>query len=276
LRILFIGDVVGRVGRNTVRELLPGIRERLSVDLTIANGENAAGGIGLTEKTGRELLRSGIDVLTSGNHIWDKRDGRELVESWERLLRPANYPPGAPGRGAAVFTAADGSEVGVVNLQGRVFMQEIDCPFREGSRLVDELRTRTPIILVDVHAEATSEKAALAWHLAGRASAVIGTHTHVQTADEAILEGHTAFITDVGMTGPSDSVIGIRKDLSVARFVTQLPQRFEAAGGPGVLSGVLIDVDPLTGAARGIDRVLERTDAPSVGIEGAPDGTEGT
>jgi metallophosphoesterase (TIGR00282 family) len=275
LRILFIGDVVGRVGRSTVQELLPGIRERLSPDLVIANGENAAGGIGLTEKTGRELLRSGIDVLTSGNHIWDKREGRELTELWERLLRPANYPPGAPGRGAAVFVAADGSEVGVVNLQGRVFMQEIDCPFRGGSRLVDEIRQRTPIILVDMHAEATSEKTALAWHLAGRATAVVGTHTHVQTADERILDGHTAFITDVGMTGPSDSVIGVRKDLSVARFVTQLPLRFEAAGGPGILSAVLIDVDPATGAARGIERVIGRTGAASPEFGGRATEAEG-
>lgn len=259
MRILVIGDVVGRVGRSTVRELLPTLRERYGADMTIANAENAAGGIGLTEKTGRELLRCGIDVLTSGNHIWDKREGTALVESWDELLRPANYPPGTPGRGAAVYTAGDGSQVGVVNLQGRVFMQEIDCPFREGARLVDELCARTPVIVVDVHAEATSEKAALAWHLAGRASAVVGTHTHVQTADECILGGHTAFITDVGMTGPSDSVIGVRKDLSIARFVTQLPQRFEAAGGPGVLSAVVIDVDPSTGAATGIERVLEHT-----------------
>lgn len=275
MRILFIGDIVGRVGRSTVRELLPGIRERLSVDLVIANGENAAGGIGLTEKTGRDLLQSGIDVLTSGNHIWDKREGRELTESWERLLRPANYPPGAPGRGAGVFAAADGSEVGVVNLQGRVFMQEIDCPFRGGSRLVDEVRARTRIVVVDIHAEATSEKAALAWHLAGRATAVVGTHTHVQTADETILEGHTAFITDVGMTGPLDSVIGVRKDLSVARFVTQLPQRFEAAGGPGILSAVLIHVDPATGAALDIERIAERTDAPGPEVEGKPARAEG-
>jgi metallophosphoesterase (TIGR00282 family) len=269
LRILFIGDVVGRVGRNTVRELLPGLRERRRVDLVIANAENAAGGIGLTEKTGRELLRAGVDVLTSGNHIWDKREGGALVAEWRELLRPANYPPGAPGRGAAVFRAADGTAVGVVNLQGRVFMQEIDCPFRVGSRLVEELRGTTPVILVDLHAEATSEKAALAWHLAGRVSAVVGTHTHVQTADEAILDRHTAFITDVGMTGPSDSIIGVRKDLSVARFVTQLPQRFEAAGGAGVLSGVVIDVDPGTGAAAGIERVLEHTGG-GVGEPAAP------
>jgi metallophosphoesterase (TIGR00282 family) len=271
LRILFIGDVVGRVGRNAVRDLLPGIRARHEVDLTVANAENAAGGIGLTERTGEELLASGVDVLTSGNHIWDKREGSALVASWDRLLRPANYPPGAPGRGAAVFAAREGTEVGVINLQGRVFMQEIDCPFREGSRLVDELRSQTPVILVDIHAEATSEKGALGWHLAGRASAVVGTHTHVQTADEVILEGHTAFISDVGMTGPSESVIGIRKELSIARFVTQLPQRFDAAGGPGILSAVIIDVEPTTGAATGMERLMMRTDSPAPKAHGAPD-----
>jgi metallophosphoesterase (TIGR00282 family) len=274
LRILFIGDVVGRVGRTTVRELLPGIRERRRVDLVVANAENAAGGIGLTEKTGRELLRAGVDVLTSGNHIWDKREGGELTESWGELLRPANYPPGTPGRGGGVFTADDGTGVGVINLQGRVFMQEIDCPFREASRLVEELRATTPVILVDLHAEATSEKAALAWHLAGRVSAVVGTHTHVQTADERILDHHTAFITDVGMTGPWDSVIGIRKELSIARFVTQLPQRFEAAPGPGVLSGVVIDVDPKTGAATAIKRVLEHTATAADDTRGSTAGGE--
>jgi metallophosphoesterase (TIGR00282 family) len=268
LRILFIGDVVGRVGRSIVREHLPRIKDRYGIDLAVANAENAAGGIGLTERTGRELLGAGVDVLTSGNHIWDKREGRELVDSWDSLLRPANYPPGTPGRGAGVFAAGGATTVGVINLQGRVFMQEIDCPFREGSRLVDELLAETPVILVDVHAEATSEKAALAWHLAGRASAVVGTHTHVQTADEAILDNHTAFISDVGMTGPEDSVIGIRKDLSVARFVTQLPQRFEAAKGPGILSAVAIDVDPATGAASAIERILVREEAPAGG--GAP------
>jgi hypothetical protein len=275
LRILFIGDVVGRVGRSTVRELLPGIRARYGVDLTVANAENAAGGIGLTERTGHELLACGIDVLTSGNHVWDKREGGRLVDSWPQLLRPANYPPGTPGRGAAIFVADDATRVGVINLQGRVFMREIDCPFRDGSRLVDEVRAETPVVLVDVHAEATSEKAALAWHLAGRASAVVGTHTHVQTADEAILDGYTAFISDVGMTGPSDSVIGVRKDLSIARFVTQLPQRFEAAGGGGVLSAVVIDVDAESGAATGIERVMARTEAPGTPGGEAPADTGG-
>lgn len=174
-----------------------------------------------------------------------------------------------------MFAAADGTRVGVVNLQGRVFLQEIDCPFRAGSELVDDLRAETPVVIVDFHAEATSEKTALGWHLAGRASAVVGTHTHVQTADEDIFEEHTAFITDVGMTGPADSVIGIRKDLSIARFVTQLPQRFQAAGGQGVLSAVVVDVDPGTGAALGIERILIRTESESSDAHGESSHTGG-
>jgi metallophosphoesterase (TIGR00282 family) len=259
VNILFVGDIVGRVGRRTLAGLLPGLVEARGVDFTIANCENAAGGIGITPKIGRELLDLGIDVLTSGNHVWDKRDAFEFLGSCDRVLRPANYPPGAAGRGAGVYASRSGTKVGVVNLQGRVFMQEIDCPFRTGSELLMELKDETPILIVDVHAEATSEKLALGWYLSGQASAVLGTHTHIQTADERLLDGHTAYITDVGMTGPFDSVIGIRKDLSIARFVTQLPQRFEAASGPGMLNAVLMDIDEETGAARSIERVAEYT-----------------
>lgn len=257
MRILFIGDIVGRTGRSTTAALVPRLVEERGIDMTIANCENAAGGIGITPRLGRELLDTGIDVLTSGNHVWDKREAFEFLSSCDRVLRPANYPPGAAGRGSGVFRTRNGKDVGVVNLQGRVFMQEIDCPFRTGSELLRELRERTPVLVVDVHAEATSEKLALGWYLSGQASAVLGTHTHIQTADERILDGHTAYITDVGMTGPFDSVIGIRKDLSIARFVTQLPQRFEAASGAGQLNGVVIDVDEETGAARSVERVAE-------------------
>lgn len=260
MRILFVGDIVGRVGRRTLAALLPGLVESRGVDFTIANCENAAGGIGVTPKIGRELLDLGIDVLTSGNHVWDKRDAFEFLGECDRVLRPANYPPGAAGRGAGVYASRAGTKVGVVNLQGRVFMQEIDCPFRTGSELLMELRDTTPVLIVDVHAEATSEKLALGWYLSGQASAVLGTHTHIQTADERVLDGHTAYITDVGMTGPFDSVIGIRKDLSIARFVTQLPQRFEAASGPGMLNGVLMDIDEETGRAASIERVAEYID----------------
>jgi 2',3'-cyclic-nucleotide 2'-phosphodiesterase len=257
VKILFIGDIVARPGRHAAAALVPRLVERHNIDLTIANCENAAGGIGVTLKTGRELLDAGIDVLTSGNHVWDKRDAFDFLRDSDRVLRPANYPPGAPGRGAGVFQARNGADVGVVNLQGRVFMQGIDCPFRTGSELLRDLRSETRVLIVDVHAEATSEKLALGWFLAGLASAVLGTHTHIQTADERILERHTAYITDVGMTGPYESVIGIRKDLSIARFVTQLPQRFEPAPGLVALNAVVLDIDEETGAARGIERIVE-------------------
>jgi metallophosphoesterase (TIGR00282 family) len=263
VRILFIGDIVGRSGREAVAELLPGLVESQRIDFTIANGENAAGGIGITTKIGEELLDLGIDVLTTGNHVWDKREAFEFLASCDRVLRPANYPPGASGRGSRVYEGRDGALVGVVNLQGRVFMQEIDCPFRRGSELLMDLKQQTPVLIVDIHAEATSEKLALGWYLSGQASAVLGTHTHVQTADERILEGHTAYITDVGMTGPDDSVIGIKKELSIARFVTQLPQRFEAATGPSTLCAVVIDVDENTGAASAVERIAVRASGSS-------------
>jgi metallophosphoesterase (TIGR00282 family) len=260
LRILFIGDIVGRSGRRAVAELLPTLVDERDVDFVIANGENAAGGIGITPRIGEELFDLGIDVLTTGNHVWDKREAFDYLASCDRVLRPANYPPGAAGRGAGVYETSSGTAVGVVNLQGRVFMQEIDCPFRRGSELLMDLRERTRVLIVDVHAEATSEKLALGWYLSGQASAVLGTHTHIQTADERILEGFTAYITDVGMTGPADSVIGIKKELSIARFVTQLPQRFEAASGPSTLCAVAVDIDEETGAAGGIERIaLEAT-----------------
>lgn len=229
----------------------------------VANGENAAGGFGLTRPVADDLFGLGIDVLTSGNHIWNKTDALELVESCQRVLRPANYPPGTPGRGSGIFETAAGRPVGIVNLQGRVFMQEIDCPFRAGARLVAELRAETRVVLVDIHAEATSEKVALGWYLAGSATAVLGTHTHVQTADERILERFTACISDVGMTGPYDSVIGIRKELSIARFLTQLPQRFEAAGGRLMLNAVLVEADETTGAATAIHRIAALADGES-------------
>lgn len=266
MRVLFIGDIVGRPGRRAIELLLPALRRKWGPALVVANGENAAGGIGLTRSVADELFALGIDVLTSGNHIWDKKDAAELVEGCERILRPANYPPGTPGRGAGVFPTAAGVPVGVVNLQGRVFMAETDCPFRVGAALVAELRARTPIVLVDLHAEATSEKVAMAWHLAGAATAVLGTHTHVQTADERIVEGFTAAISDAGMTGPYDSVIGMRRDLSLARFLTQVPQRFEPAGGRLMLNAVVIDADEKTGAATAIHRVMTVADgdAPAV------------
>jgi metallophosphoesterase (TIGR00282 family) len=242
-----------------VSRLLRGIVEERSVDFVVANCENASGGVGVTPRIADELFALGVDVLTGGNHTWNRREIYPYLDTSDRLLRPANYPPGSPGSGATIVSSRGGVPVGVVNLEGRVFMRQIDCPFRVGRKLVDELLDETPIVLVDFHAEATSEKLALGWYLAGRASAVLGTHTHIQTADERVLEGHTAYMTDVGMTGPWRSVIGVRTELSVARFVTGLPQRFETADGPAVLAGALVDVDETTGAARSIDRVLEHS-----------------
>jgi 2',3'-cyclic-nucleotide 2'-phosphodiesterase len=235
--------------------------DRHAVDLVVANGENAAAGFGLTVDVARELFDCGIDVMTSGNHIWDKREIFDQLEADPRLLRPANYPPGLPGRGAGVFRTAAGTAVGVVNLEGRVFMNNLDCPFRAADALIQELRRETPIILVDFHAEATSEKMALGHYLDGRVSAVIGTHTHIQTADEQILSGGTAYLTDAGMTGSRDGVIGIRKELSIERFLTQLPVRFEVAKKDPILCGLLVEVDEQTGHALGLARVVERLDA---------------
>ncbi len=261
MRILFVGDVIGRVGRRALATVLPGLVEEHDIELTIANGENAADGIGITESTAAELYGLGVDLITGGNHIWDKRGSAEFIDSCDRLVRPANYPPGTPGVGHGLFTTRRGHTIGLVNLQGRVFMQAVDCPFRVGAKLVDELLASTPVVLIDIHAEATAEKLALGWYLAGRASAVLGTHTHVQTADERILEGHTAYITDVGMTGPERSVIGVRTELSIARFLTQLPHRFEVAGGPCIVNTVLLVIDDETGAATRIERVNSMTTA---------------
>jgi 2',3'-cyclic-nucleotide 2'-phosphodiesterase len=254
MNLLFIGDVVGRPGRRAVGQWLPALRREVEADFVVVNGENSAGGFGITPEIFEELTAAGADVVTGGNHIWHTREAPALLDGEPRLLRPANYPAGAPGRGAGVFPAG-GARVGVLNLEGRVFMEPLGSPFECGRDEVERLRADTPVILVDMHAEATSEKAALAWHLDGRVSAVVGTHTHVQTADERILPGGTAFITDAGMTGPRDSVIGMSREIVLQRFLTQIPARFEVAGGPAQLNGVLIEVDAATGRALGIRRV---------------------
>jgi 2',3'-cyclic-nucleotide 2'-phosphodiesterase len=254
MNLLFIGDVVGRPGRRAVAQWLPALRRELEADFVVANGENSAGGFGITPQTFQELTAAGVDVVTGGNHIWHTREAPALLDGEPRLLRPGNYPAGAPGRGAGVFPAR-GARVGVVNLEGRVFMEPLASPFEYAREEVERLRADTPVILVDMHAEATSEKAALAWHLDGRVSAVVGTHTHVQTADERILPGGTAFITDAGMTGPRDSVIGMSREIVLQRFLTLLPARFEVAGGPAQLNGVVIEVDAATGRASAIRRV---------------------
>ncbi len=256
IRILFIADVIGSPGRDVVRALLPNLVRRHSVDLVIANGENSAGGFGLTRDSGGELFRAGVQVLTGGNHLWDRRDSYEYLASETRLVRPANMPPGTVGRGWGVFPARDGTPVGVVNLLGRVFMKDVDDPFRTADRALEAVGERAKVIVVDVHAETTAEKVALGWHLDGEATAVIGTHTHIPTADETVTARGTAYLTDVGMTGPYDGVIGVQKELVLQRFLTQMPARWEPAKGDPRLCGVVIDCDGGTGRARSIERVL--------------------
>ena len=237
-----------------VRELLPWIIEEHRIDFVVANCENAAAGFGVTADIVEELHASHIDVLTSGNHIWDKKEVMNFVDDYETLLRPANYPEGAPGRGSVVIPTPCGLSVGVINLAGRIFMHPLDCPFRTAEREIEKLKKKTRIIIVDMHAEATSEKIAMGWFLDGRVTAVLGTHTHVQTADERILPGGTAYITDVGMTGPFDSVIGIRKESILQRFLLQIPNKFDVAKGDVRLQGVMVDMTS-DGRAIGLERL---------------------
>ena len=260
MNILFIGDIVGRTGRQVMAARVHRLIDRHQIDLVVANGENAAAGFGLTMDIVRELFDLGVDAITSGNHIWDKKEIYEFLGGEPRLLRPANYPPGLPGRGSGIFSTSAGLKVGVINLEGRVFMSNLECPFRTADRLVEDLSRRTSIILVDFHAEATSEKTALGCYLDGRVSAIVGTHTHVQTADERILPGGTAYLTDAGMTGSRDSVIGIRKELAIERFLTQLPVRFEVAKRAPVLNGIVFTIDEASGRATGVQRIAEEVD----------------
>jgi metallophosphoesterase (TIGR00282 family) len=255
MRILFIGDIVGKAGRQAVEGLLERCVADHQIDFTVANGENAAGGMGITPVIASEFLDLGIDVLTSGNHIWAKKEIIPFLDEEERLLRPANYPDRVPGRGAGIFRLGNGKKIGVLNIEGRVFMRNLECPFRVSEKEVEKLKEQTPIILVDFHAEATSEKVALAWFLNGKVSAVVGTHTHVQTADERILSGGTAYITDAGMTGPLASVIGIRRQIALERFLTQVPIKFDVATEEIELQGVILEVDEQTGKSRSIERV---------------------
>ncbi|KAF0217544.1 MAG: hypothetical protein FD174_3223 [Geobacteraceae bacterium] len=255
VKLFFIGDIVGKPGRLAVSRELHRLVDRYKVDLVIANGENAAGGFGITEETAKELYQCGIHILTSGNHVWDKKDSLDFLKREERLLRPANYPEGTPGRGSAVTTTAGGIKVAVLNLEGRVFMNNLDCPFRTADRELARLEAETPVIFVDFHAEATSEKCSLGWYLDGRVSAVIGTHTHVQTSDERVLTGGTAYLTDAGMTGAFDSVIGIRKEEAIEKFITQLPTKFEVAKKDIRINGVVVEIDEKNGKAQGIERI---------------------
>ena len=257
VRILFLGDIVGKPGLEAVRRMLPRLIDRERLAVVIANCENVAKGAGVDPEGAEELLAAGVDVLTSGNHVWRMREISDFIAQQPRLLRPANFPPSAPGRGWTTCETADGTPVGVLNLIGRVFMDSLDCPFRLVEDLLPELRARARIIVVDMHAEATSEKGAMGWFLAGKVSAVLGTHTHVQTADEKILAEGTAYITDVGMCGPRDSVIGVKRELAIRRFITHLPVKFEVAGGPVVVQGAFVDVDPETGQAQRVWRLQE-------------------
>jgi len=255
LNLLFIGDIFGKPGRDLVRIGLRKLVERHEVTAVIANIENSAGGFGITRDTAEELFAAGVDLATSGNHVWDKKEALDYLPLEPRIVRPANFPAGVPGNGSAIMRTSEGEEVAVLNLMGRVFMNAIDDPFSLGAREAARLRARTPIVLVDMHAEATSEKIAMGWHLAGKVTAVVGTHTHVQTADDQILPGGTAYITDVGMTGPHDGVIGVEREPVIHKFLTGLPARFEAAKRMPKLHAVVITVDTATGAATGIERI---------------------
>ncbi len=262
MRILFIGDIFGRPGRTIVRERLGELSRQYSIDLVIANGENAAGGFGITPALAEELLELGIEIITTGNHIWDKREIIEYFQSADgnpfsparRVIRPANYPAGMPGWGWYEGKTRAGVPYGVINLQGRVFMTSNDDPFRVADEILKKIQAK--VIVVDMHAEATSEKISMGWYLDGKVSAVVGTHTHVPTADEQVLPNGTAYITDVGMTGPYDSVIGVRKELIINRFLTNMPMRFEAATGNVKLCAAVIDCDELTGKASAIERIM--------------------
>jgi len=255
MKILFIGDIVGKPGRRAVGEFVPSLISERKIDLVIANCENAAAGFGVTREIVEELYESRIDVLTSGNHIWNKKEVLDFIGDYETLLRPANYPATTPGSGAVLIPTAKGEYVGVLNLAGRIFMHPIDCPFATAKNNIAELKAKTKIIVVDIHAEATSEKRALGWYLDGEVSAVLGTHTHVQTADEEILPQGTAYISDVGMTGPFDSVIGVKKDLIIERFLTQMPSKFDVAKGDIRMQGVILDIDSISGKANSIERI---------------------
>lgn len=255
MRLLYFGDVVGRPGRRALQRRAASLARDEGADFVVANAENVAGGIGVDPGSARELLAAGIHVLTSGNHVWKKREIYSYLESSDRVLRPLNFAPGVPGRGFGVYSTEAGEPVAVVNLIGRVFMDPADCPFRAISQLLESLRERARVILVDMHAEATSEKAAMGRYLDGRVSAVVGSHTHVQTADETILPGGTAYITDVGMCGPMPSVLGMEREIILHRFRSSMPTRFEVADQPGVISGVVIDVQRESGRATAIRRV---------------------
>ena len=271
MRILFIGDIFGKPGRDVTRRALPALVETASIDFVMANVENAAAGFGVTGDIADAILSYGVDVMTSGNHIWDKKEVLDYIPRQQKLLRPANFPAGVPGRGSYLGRTRTGEPIGVLNLMGRVFMTPLDDPFAIALREVEALRAKARVIVVDFHAEATSEKVAMCWHLDGRVTAVIGTHTHVQTADERILPKGTACLTDAGMTGPHDSIIGVTIDAALGRFRNSMPVKFEAATGPGRLNAVIVTADPATGRATGIERLnLSMSEVEALSEKPAP------
>ncbi|MFC0271376.1 TIGR00282 family metallophosphoesterase [Metabacillus herbersteinensis] len=259
MKILFVGDVYGSPGRDMVKEYLPKLKTKYKPNLIIINGENSTNGKGISEKVYHQFIESGAHVITMGNHTWDNKEIFDFIDRANKLIRPANFPENNPGKGI-VYVRVAGKEVAVINLQGRVFLQPSDCPFGKADELIEEARKRTSLIFVDFHAEATSEKQAMGWYLDGRVSAVVGTHTHTQTADNRILEQGTAYITDVGMTGPYDGILGVDRDLIIKRFKTNLPIRFEVANGRTQLNGVVVEIDEKTGNAKKIERVLINDD----------------
>jgi 2',3'-cyclic-nucleotide 2'-phosphodiesterase len=255
VRILFIGDIFGKPGREIAKRAIPALVEQRDIDFVIANVENSAAGFGVTGDIADTILGYGVDAMTSGNHIWDKKEVLDYVPRQPKLLRPANFPAGVPGRGSYLGRTRTGEPVGVINLMGRIFMAPLDDPFAVAIREIEALRAKARVIIVDFHGEATSEKVAMGWHLDGRVTAVFGTHTHVQTADERILPKGTACLTDVGMTGPHDSIIGVTVEAALSRFLNGMPAKFEAATGPGRLNAVVVTADPATGKATAVERL---------------------
>lgn len=259
MKVILIGDVFGEPGREMVKSHLPALRRKHTADFVVVNGENAAGGKGITAKIAQDFFEWGADVITTGNHVWDQREIIKYIAHEPRLLRPANFASSAPGRGAGIFRAAGGINIGVMQVQGRLFMQNSDCPFAAADRELEQMKGKIDFVLVDTHAEASSEKQGLGFYLDGRVAAVVGTHTHVQTADERILPKGTAYITDLGMSGPYNSVIGLDKDVAIRKWVTQVPmEQFKVGEGDARLCGVIVDVNESTGLARSITRIQER------------------
>ena len=256
LKVLFIGDIVGNPGRKTAAQMISELKKEENFDCCIANGENSAGGSGITYVVAKELYESGIDALTLGNHAWSKKEIFNFIDSDDSIIRPANYPEGVPGRGSMVLESEKGN-LGIINLQGRVFMENIDCPFSSADREIERVKKHARMIIVDMHAEATSEKTAMAWYLDGRVSCVLGTHTHVQTSDERILPFGTGYITDVGMTGPYEGILGVKKDIITKKFLTHLPARHEVEKGVMQFNAVIVEIDERTGKTLKIIRILK-------------------